>query len=150
MNEQTFLPITINITNKKLLIIGGGKVAAHKLSILNGFSNNITVLAPQICEEIESTHINTIKKKYEEDELDGYFLIYACTNNTELNAKIKEDANERGILVNIADDSLKCDFISPAIYRSNNITVAVGSNGQDVKMAISIRNKIKDFLNNNL
>lgn len=146
---MTFLPVSLNITEKRLLIIGGGKVAAHKMEILSRFTNNITVLAPEICDEIRESDFIVIKKKYHLSFLKGYHLVYACTNDHQLNKKIKQEANQLGILVNVADNPELCDFVSPAIYKDNELTVAVGSNATNVYQSIKIRDSIKDFLENN-
>lgn len=149
LNEMVFLPVLINITTKKILMIGGGKVAAHKLSTLLKFTTNVTILAPVINDEIiNDKRLNVNIKSYERNDLSNFNIVYACTNDRKVNAVIKKDANDLGLLVNVADDPELCDFISPAIYKDNNITVAVGSNARDVKKAINIRNRIKILLEN--
>lgn len=75
-------------------------------------------------------------------------LIYACTNIRELNQQIKNDAHQLGRLINVVDKPDECDFVSPAIYRNKNISVAVSSNGQNVYKSIQVRNAIRDFLDN--
>jgi siroheme synthase-like protein len=149
LSSEIFLPISINITGKRVLIVGGGKVAAHKLSTLIKFTHDITVLAPDIIHEIlNDSRLNCIIKPYEKDDLCDFHLVYACTNNRMVNAEIKKDANNLGLMVNVADDPELCDFISPAIYKQNHITVSVGSNARNVKKAIRIRNWIKEKLEN--
>jgi siroheme synthase-like protein len=145
--EKVFLPVLINITDKKILIIGGGKVAVHKLSTLLKFTDDITILAPDIIEEIgNDSRLTLLIKHYEKEDLFNFHIVYACTNDKTVNATIKKDANSLGLLVNVADDPELCDFVSPAIYKDNYITVAVGSNAQDVKKAIQIKNRIKKIL----
>src|SRR5690554_801753 len=144
--ENIFLPISLNITDKKILIVGGGKVAAHKMNLLSRFSMNLTILSPKICDAIATEKFKVIVKKYEAADLADYFLVYACTDNQELNKQIKSDANQRGTLVNVADNPALCDFVSPAIYKQEELTVAVGSNAQNVKKSIAVRNKISIYL----
>lgn len=138
-----FLPISINITNKKILLIGGGKVATHKATILSRFVQEATVIAPEFTEEIKQLPFSFIQKEYEQKDLVGFFLIYVCTDNHELNAQIKADAEEIGILCSVCDAPLLCDFVSPAIFKKGNITIAVGSNAQNVHQSVAIRNQIK-------
>jgi len=146
---MVFLPVTLNITDKDILIVGGGKVAFHKIKLLQVFTDRIHVVAKEICDEILSLGLPTTYKAYEPGILDDYFLVYACTNIRELNKQIYEDAHHKGILVNVVDNPPLCDFVSPAIYKKENMTVAVGSNAEDVYASIALRNKIKDFLENN-
>lgn len=140
-----FLPISINIENKKILIIGGGKVAYHKLKILQRFTSNITVLGREISEQIINSGCDYIQKEYEEKDLEDFLLIYAATNNSELNIQIRKDGIKTGKLVNVVDNPAFCDFVSPAIYKKENMTVAVSSNGEDVYKSIAWRDKIRDI-----
>jgi len=142
---MNFLPISINIEQKKILMIGGGKVAFHKIQLLQRFTNNITIVAKDVFDDVKKLGVKYIEKAYDETDLDGFLLIYAATNDRELNKQIREDAHKKGILVNVVDDPALCDFVSPAIYRNGNMTVAVGSNGEDVYKAIAWRDKIKDL-----
>jgi precorrin-2 dehydrogenase/sirohydrochlorin ferrochelatase len=147
--QGIFLPVALNITNKKILFIGGGKVTSHKLASVIKFSSNITILAPEIAEELRNDgRLKLLSKKYERTDLQDYQLVFACTNNRELNARIKREANSLGILVNVADDQELCDFISPAIYKNDQISISVSSNATDVKLAIRIRNWIKEQFEN--
>jgi precorrin-2 dehydrogenase/sirohydrochlorin ferrochelatase len=146
--KSIFLPISLNITDKKILIIGGSNIASHKISFLEQFTTNILVVAIEVCDTIKAKGYFYMEKPYNNSDLDGAFLVYACTNNRELNQQIKTDALSLGILTNVVDNPGLCDFVSPAIYKHDHITVAVGSNGQEVRRAIAIRDKIKENLEN--
>jgi siroheme synthase-like protein len=76
-------------------------------------------------------------------------MLYSCTNNQELDQQILFDGKETGVLVNIHDKPELCQFISPAIYRNGNLSVAVSSNGEDVYESIKLRNIIGEFLTEN-
>lgn len=143
-----FLPISLNITDKKILLIGGGRIASHKIGFLEQFTKNITVIAIEVIDAIKQKGYAYIEKAYEKADLEGAFLVYACTNIQELNLRVKKDAEDLGILTNVVDNPTHCDFVSPAIYKYNHMTVAVGSNAQEVYRSIALRNKIKDFLEN--
>lgn len=143
---MNFFPISINIEQKKILMIGGGKVAYHKITLIQRFTNNITVVAKKIDDNVKKTGVKYFEKEYEKSDLEGHLLVYAATNSRELNKQIRADGQALGILVNAVDDPEICDFVSPAIYRNGNMTVAVGSNGEDVYKAIAWRDKIKDVM----
>jgi precorrin-2 dehydrogenase/sirohydrochlorin ferrochelatase len=145
---MTFLPISINITDKKILIIGGGRIANHKIGFLDQFTKNITVVGIEVIEAIKRRGLIYFEKPYEKGDLTGYFLVYACTNIIELNKQVKNNAEELGILCNVVDNPKLCDFVSPAIYKHGIYTVAVGSNAQDVFKSVEIRNKVKEYLEN--
>jgi len=82
------------------------------------------------------------------EQMEDAFLVYACTNISGLNRRIKTDGETLGILTNVVDNPGLCDFVSPAIYKHEHITVAVSSNAQEVRRAIAIRDKIKENLEN--
>ena len=145
--HSQFLPISINIARKKIVLIGGGKVACHKVTILNRFTNKITVIAPEFHPDLEVLPIELIRKSYEPDDLNGAFLVYICTENEKLNIEIKAECEKRGIWANVCDNPALCDFISPAIYREGNVTIAVSSDVRDVRQAIHIRNQIQELAN---
>jgi precorrin-2 dehydrogenase / sirohydrochlorin ferrochelatase len=143
-----FLPISINVDGKKILLIGGGRIAFHKIGFLKPFANNISVIALEILDEIKAIGCEFKEKPYEKSDLNGAFMVYACTNIIELNRQVKADAESMGILTNVVDNPKLCDFVSPAIYKHNNIAVAVSSNAQNVYKSIEVRNKIKEILEN--
>ncbi len=141
-----FLPICFNIENADILMVGGGKVAQHKLAALRLYTERITICAPEIHPEIRSSGLNLMEQAYRPEVLSGFTLVYACTNNAQLNHQVARDARTRGILVNIADDPERCDFVSPAIFKQGAMSVAVSSDATDVKLAIAWRDKIRDLL----
>lgn len=143
---MTFMPICINLTGRRILIVGGGRVAEHKLISLLRYTDRITVIAPCVSENIRHTGVTIIEQSYTPAFLKGIFLVYACTNNQQVNRQIKQDAATYGILVNVADSPSDCDFTSPAIYKKGYMSVAVSSNAVDVKRAIQWRNHIKNVL----
>jgi precorrin-2 dehydrogenase/sirohydrochlorin ferrochelatase len=145
--DLLFLPISINITNKKILLIGGGKVATHKGQIIARFAQNVTVIAPEFTEEIKSLPFSFIEKTYHPSDLEGYFLVYVCTGEHELNEQIKADAEQLGILTSVCDAPMLCDFVSPAIHKSGHITISVASNAQNVYKSVEIRNQITELIN---
>jgi len=146
--KKNFFPISIDISGQKILIIGGGRSALKKIKLLQLFEANIEIVAENIIDEILSSKITTFRKRYEKSDLNGYLMIYSCTNNEELDRQIALDGKEAGILVNIHDNPKLCQFVSPAIYQNGNISIAVSSNGQDVFESIRLRNLIKEFIEN--
>lgn len=146
VTNKTFMPIAIDVFNKKILVVGGGRVAYHKISSLMAYCNFIHVVATHIDNRIKQIRNITFEEKdYESHDIEGAFLIYACTNNHQTNLRIKQDAIKKNILINVVDTPEECDFVSPAIYKKDKISIAVSSNGSDVYRSISIRNLIKKF-----
>jgi precorrin-2 dehydrogenase / sirohydrochlorin ferrochelatase len=145
--DLQFLPISINVTNKKILLVGGGKVATHKGVIMARIvTEQVTVVAPEFTDEIKQLPFTFLAKEYEKSDLEGFFLVYVCTGNHELNAQIKQDAEELGILTSVCDSPFLCDFVSPAIHNEGHVTISVGTNGRDAFQSVSIRNQISTLI----
>jgi precorrin-2 dehydrogenase / sirohydrochlorin ferrochelatase len=148
-SDKSFMPIAINVKNKKILLIGGGKVALHKIESLQNYANNLFVLAREVHPSIKIMNIEYVEKDYQKEDLNKSLLVYACTNNRSLNEQILKDCQDEGILVNVVDNPCLCDFVSPAIHKHSNISTAVSSNGQNVYSSIGIRNLIRKFFKDN-
>ncbi|NTV05415.1 MAG: bifunctional precorrin-2 dehydrogenase/sirohydrochlorin ferrochelatase [Chlorobiaceae bacterium] len=143
---KSFLPLNIRIDNKKILFVGGGKIALHKIKTVGQYTRNISIVSPEIHDELHQMGLTEIRKKYESSDLKGFFLVYACTNNIDVNRRIKNDAGEYGILVNVVDNRELSDFISPAVIKQDEMTIAVSSNGENVKKSVEWRDKLKSIL----
>lgn len=142
-----FLPVSLNVKGKRIIIIGAGKVALHKLKTIKKFNACITVIAPEIMPAIKKLGVALKKESYQKSLLKGAFLVYACTNDRALNKRIREDALAKGILVNVADDRRLCEFISPAVCKHRNLIISVSSQGRDPAACVALRDKIKRRLN---
>jgi siroheme synthase (precorrin-2 oxidase/ferrochelatase) len=135
---MNFLPININISGKRILIIGGGRVGLHKATILSRFTQEATIISPTFHEGFRQSPFTLVRKKYEPTDLEGAFMVYICTENEELNRRIKQDAELRHVLASVCDNPTLCDFTSPAIFRKGELTVAVASNAKDVRRSMRI------------
>ncbi len=143
-----FLPVALNIKNKKILIIGGGNVAFKKVMILIRYTKNITIIAEKISEKLKKMcpYLCLREKRFENKDLEGYQIIYCCTNSKTLNKRMYNLAKKSGnFLVNVCDNKKDTDFISPAIFKYRNFSIAVTSDGFNVKRSIKIRDKIKEI-----
>jgi precorrin-2 dehydrogenase / sirohydrochlorin ferrochelatase len=146
--DRKFLPISIEISSSKILIIGGGQSALKKIKILQRSGARIEVVAKNIIDEVYASGVLCFRKSYEKGDLKDCLMLYSCTNNESLDRQIAHDGREAGVLVNIHDNPALCQFVSPAIYQDGNISVAVSSNAENVYEAIRLRNLIQKFLEN--
>jgi len=146
--KRNFLPISIDISDRKILVIGGGHSALKKIRILQRFGATIEVVAENLLDEVFSSGVKCFRKKYEKTDLEGYLMLYSCTDNEELDRQIAQDGREAGVLVNIHDNPALCQFVSPAIYQDGNIRIAVSSNAENVQESIRLRNQIQEHFEN--
>ena len=145
-----FFPVSIDLNNKNILVIGAGKIALRKVETLMSYNCNILVITKDILEEkfLELEKSNKIKilknQKFEEKFLQDIFLVIAATNNEVLNKNISQLCINKNILVNniTSKDDMNVRFAS--IYEKDDIQIAISANGNP-KKAVEIKNKIKDI-----
>ncbi|HED31126.1 MAG TPA: bifunctional precorrin-2 dehydrogenase/sirohydrochlorin ferrochelatase [Prosthecochloris aestuarii] len=143
---MVFLPLNLRIDNRSILFVGGGSLAMHKIRTVERFTRNITILAPEIDPEVHARGFSEILKPSEKKDLEGYFLVYAATGDHSLDLCIRDDARSLGILVNVIDNREESDFISPAVLKHDDMTIAVSSNGMNARKSVEWRNRIRDMV----
>ena len=145
-----FFPVSIDLNNKNILVIGAGKIALRKVETLLNYNCNIIVITKDILEEkfLELEKNNKIKilknQEFEKKFLENIFLVIAATDNEVLNKDISQLCINKNILVNniTSKDDMNVRFAS--IYEKDDIQIAISANGNP-KKAIEIKNKIKDI-----
>ena len=145
-----FFPVSIDLNNKNILVIGAGKIALRKVETLMSYNCNILVITKDILEEkfLELEKSNKIKilknQEFEEKFLENFFLVIAATDNEVLNKNISQLCINKNILVNniTSKDDMNVRFAS--IYEKDDIQIAISANGNP-KKAIEIKNKIKNI-----
>ncbi|MFW5976330.1 MAG: precorrin-2 dehydrogenase/sirohydrochlorin ferrochelatase family protein [Bacillota bacterium] len=135
----------MNITDRKCLIAGGGKVALRKTKRLLKCKARVIVVSPQIKKEIKSIlpEKNIIKDKYRSEYCKDSFLVFAATDKKKLNQKIAEDARKTGSLVNVVNDLNDCDFIVPALVNKGDLQIAISSGGKSPALSKKIRKEFE-------
>ncbi|MDH4263247.1 MAG: bifunctional precorrin-2 dehydrogenase/sirohydrochlorin ferrochelatase [Spirochaetia bacterium] len=145
--QEKYLPILLNITNKKILIIGAGKACREKLWSLGQIDVEVTVIAPEIHEDFyNKSWIHLIKKKYQKGDLQGYSIVYVGINNPEIENEIRRDAHEQNALINFVDKREFSDFISPSVIQRENFSIFVSTFGKGPGAAKNIRKEIEKNL----
>ncbi|WP_336160512.1 bifunctional precorrin-2 dehydrogenase/sirohydrochlorin ferrochelatase [Fusobacterium polymorphum] len=145
-----FFPVSIDLNNKNVLIIGAGKISLRKVETLLKYNCNITVITKEILEEkfLELEKNNKIKifknQEFEEKFLENIFLVITATDNEILNKEISQLCMSKNILVNniTSKDDMNVRFMS--IYEKDDIQITISANGNP-KKAVEIKNKIKNI-----
>ena len=142
-----YLPIHVDIKDAKILIVGGGPAAEAKLRTLIKTEADLTVVAPQISNEIarwgSEGKLVCDKRDFASSDLDDMRLVYAATEDDELNAEIAELARNQGILVNAADQKDACNFITPALVDRSPVIVSIGTEGTSPSLARAIKTDLE-------
>ncbi|MBC7783041.1 MAG: NAD(P)-dependent oxidoreductase [Burkholderiales bacterium] len=136
-------PILLDVSTRKIVIVGGGRVASRKAaSLIECGATNVTVISPQFVAEFPRQVIK-IEKIYESGMLEGAALAFAATNRPEVNAQVVIDAQARNILVNRADadEEAPGDFVTPAKFQDHNVLLTVSA--ASAALAASIRDALQ-------
>lgn len=141
-----YFPFYMDISGKKCVIVGGGKVALRKTEKLLSFSPDITVVAPKICAELEKLPLTFIRREFRDADLSGAFMAIAATEDNALNTRISKLCRERNIHINSVDDIENCSFIFPALVHKDDITVGISTGGTSPVFAKFLRMSIEEQL----
>ena len=145
-----YLPIFLQLRGRPVLVVGGGRVAARKVDLLRRTGAQITIVAPDLLDELrelvvkgELQHIETV---FAPSHVTGTAAVVAATGLTEVNAAVSAAAREQNIPVNVVDDPSISTFIFPAIVDRSPILIAISSGGQAPVLARRIREQMEALL----
>ncbi|EMH4108988.1 siroheme synthase CysG [Serratia ureilytica] len=145
-----YLPIFADLKQRPVLVVGGGDVAARKVSLLQRVGAEIRIVAQSLSPELEQQRqqgrVLWLGKTFDPQQLDDVFLAIAATDDNALNAAVFAEADKRRVLANVVDDQPRCSFIFPSIIDRSPLVVAVSSSGQAPVLARLLREKLEALL----
>ena len=145
-----YLPVFLELEARHCLVVGGGKVAARKVAMLLRAGANITVIAPQLCEELtklrESGRVRHIGREFRDEDIDGMVLVIAATDNRAVNHQVSLVAKRQRIPVNVVDTPKLCSFIVPSVVDRSPVQVAVSTGGASPVLARLLRARLESFI----
>ena len=138
-------PVMINIREKKVVVVGGGKVAARKIKTLLAEQAAVTVVSPTLHADIPQAEVQWLARSYQTGDLEGAKLVFACTDQEEVNRQIMEEAAPSQLVNNTGDKTFS-DFYNVAIARKKDMSVMISTNGLSPSRSKEIRKKIEAIL----
>lgn len=121
----------LDLSGRRVLVVGDGQVAKEKIDGLSRCGAHVDILTPG---------------DYSAAALEGAFLVVVATDDLELAGRVYTDAEDRSMLVNVADVPHLCNFILPAIARRGPITVAISTSGASPALAKRIRREVENIV----
>lgn len=146
MAEKRYYMACLDLEGRSCLVVGGGPVALEKVRGLLECGASVTVVAPQVVEELLELDVELVRRGYRDSDLDGRFLVIAATSTASLNRLVYADAEARSLPCNVVDVPELCSFILPAVLRRDPIAVAVSTGGASPALAQRIRDDIADLI----
>jgi len=142
-----YYPINLDIQNRKCLVVGGGAVGTRKVATLIECGAAVTVVSPDVTPKLQDLSNNgTVsleKRAFRSSDLDGAFLVIGATDDEVLNRTIHLEAEDRGILCNIADRPEVCNFILPSIVKRGDLTISISTSGKSPAFAKKLRKDLE-------
>lgn len=148
---MAYFPFFIDVEQKKGLIVGGGRIAAHKIEKLKPFGADLVVIAPKILPQLkEDATLTCIEREFREDDLRDCCFVIAASDDRELNHRISRLCQKQNILVNVVDDKEVCGFLFPALVKEGSLTVGISTAGASPKIAATLRSRVAAELPNRI
>ena len=145
-----YFPIFADLRGRRVLVVGGGEVAARKVRLLLSADARVTVLAPQLTpwleQQADSGRLTILRQVFAGDLPIAISLVIAATNDRSVNASIAAAAGARDLFVNVVDDAELSTFQVPAIVDRSPLVVAVSSGGTAPVLARVVRERIETLL----
>lgn len=138
-----FYPILVDLSGKRALVVGGGKVAQRKIETLLEHRACVQVVARELTAALEELRraekIEFLGEEFSEALLEGTFLVFAATDDASFNRRVSQAAQQRGLLVNAVDQPADCNFIVPSVLSRGDLLVAVSTSGKSPAFARKVR-----------
>ena len=135
MKNKPYFPMFIDLSDKNIVVVGGGNIATRRVKTLLSFTRNIRVIAPKL-----------ITRPVKRTDFAMAYMVIAATNDRKLNDEIHRICRQEGVYVNVASDREQCDFYFPGIYMEEGLVVGITASGLDHKKARRIREEIQNAL----
>ena len=141
---MNYYPAFINLQGKRVVVVGGGKVAERKVLTLINAGAAITVISPlltkRLWKEKEAGHIRHLPRTYRKGDLKDSFMVIAATDSPEVNSRIAGDAPG---LLNVVDVPSECNFIAPSVVKRGPLVFAISTGGTSPAFAKAVRKDIE-------
>ncbi|KAI9860093.1 MAG: Bifunctional dehydrogenase and ferrochelatase [Vezdaea acicularis] len=144
------------IKSKRVLVVGGGEVAAGRiLNVLNADAK-VTVVSPrsglneEVAYRVDQKQVDYVDRKFEPSDLDGADMVLTAVDDPEASSQIYKLCKERKIAANIADVPPECDFYFGSVHRDGPLQIMVSTNGNGPKLASIVRKQIASNLPPNI
>jgi precorrin-2 dehydrogenase/sirohydrochlorin ferrochelatase len=144
---MSLFPAFLKLQSRRVLVVGGGAIAAQKIPGLLEAGALVHVispkLAPPLVEWVRARQIDWSPKPFEPEDLNGAFLVIAATSLRDLNESVYRAADARNILCNAVDDIDHCHFYYGSIVQRGDLQIAISTNGKSPALAQRLRKELE-------
>lgn len=123
------LPLFLDVSGRRAVVVGGGRVAARRVGALVEAGADVVVVAPEVDADIERPGVSVVRREFADADLDGAWLVLACTDKSDVNALVALEAERRGIWCSRSDSRDDSRAWMPAQAVVDDVQVAVTAGG---------------------
>jgi len=142
---EALAPLFLKLAGRRVVVVGGGPVAATKVAGLAGTGADLLVVAPEIRPEIEASGVRLARRPFRPADLDGAWLVVAAAT-PEVNRVVGAEAERRRLFVNAVDDPAAATAYAGGVIRRGGVTVAISTEGRAPALAGLLREGIEALL----
>src|ERR1035437_9841627 len=147
MLETPFYIACLRLRGRRCLVVGGGDVGLEKVEGLLACDADVILVAPEahpaLSQFAREGSIRWERREYEPSDLDGCLIAIAATDNSEVNIRVFEEAEQRAMLINVVDVPPLCNFILPAIVRTGPLAIEISTAGASPALAKRMKREIE-------
>ncbi|KAK4112729.1 siroheme synthase middle domains-like protein [Canariomyces notabilis] len=141
------LIIAWQIRDKKVLVVGGGEVAAGRILHCLNADARVTVVSPlarlnpEVAYRVAQGQVTHIDRNFQPSDLDdsSIAMVLVAVDDPAASTTIWKLCKERRIPANIADVPSECDFYFGSVHRDGPLQIMVSTNGKGPRLAAMIR-----------
>ncbi len=142
-----YYPVYLDLRGRLAVVIGGGEVALEKVTGLLDAGARVRVVArelvPELAELAARGEIDHRLHDYRGGELEGAFLAFSERLGQDMYQRIWREAEERGVPLNVQDETEFCSFIAAALVRRGDLTLAISTAGKAPALAVRLRQQLE-------
>jgi precorrin-2 dehydrogenase / sirohydrochlorin ferrochelatase len=146
----TYYPIYLELRDQPCIVIGGGKIAEGKVDGLLAADAKVKIISPELTlhlnDLVKQNQVEYIPREYQVGDLSGAFMVICATDKAEINHQVWEEASANRQLVNVVDDTPRCNFIAPAILRKGDLNIAISTGGKAPALAVRLKERLQKEL----
>lgn len=142
------MPLMIDLSQKSIVIVGGGKVATKRASTLIEYCADVHIVSPIIStalkELLDNENITWSQKEFEPQDVEHADLVVIATNNNDVNTKVLESVPHHA-LCNHASKAQVGNVTIPSILKRGKLSISVSTNGASPKLSKKMISRISDM-----
>jgi len=147
---MAYFPAFLKLDSKKILIVGGGYIAYEKLDHLLDFTQDISVIALELSDEmssrIQKENLTYEKRAYKVGDIKEFAVVIVAVDDIPLQAEIFAESKKYNCLCNSVDSVDYCDFIFPSYIKKDDLTIAISTSGASPAMAKHLKLYLRELI----